>query len=383
LEKGRFRSGVVFLESTVNSSVRASVNSVKNRLRKLFDKNGFRYGPPYGIVVVLSGGVEKRLEELSGEFDERVIFLCPLVNNSVAAVLESRVLREYDILIPPSMFRSFTQVLEFFSLRKRVKRFEWAFWLGGSEKVPQGVLEVMNVEVEEEKIEEIWKRFGNAKEEVDVVFKAYPTVEEDELYASVRLYNSLKEWFEKYDLVTANCFKFLDRGVTACFSAFLAEKFVCEGDLQVAVNWLIVENFGYKPFMANLTDFDGESASFAHCTVPKSIVDNVVLTTHYESGKSVGIKGELKGEDFVVFRIEFINRKVLLRKAKKIEKNWQSNACRTQIHLAFDKTFKPLNCSHYLIIPCFSSDKCSYLYSQLKLAIDILSFMTGEKYDMV
>lgn len=60
--------------------------------------------------------------------------------------------------------------------------------------------------------------------------------------------------------------------------------------------------------MGNIAWIDREGEKtldliLAHCTAPLSIVNNYLLTTHFETGKGVGIKGFFNKEIGTLVRI--------------------------------------------------------------------------------
>jgi L-fucose isomerase-like protein len=115
---------------------------------------------------------------------------------------------------------------------------------------------------------------------------------------------------------------------------------------------------GQPAFMANVTevDQDSNSATFAHCTVPLGIVDSYEVTSHAETGKSVGLRGQFKPQEVTIVKVfgpdlsQFWVSEGTLVENLRVEGN-----CRTQIRVSLKEPVdyfleKPL-ANHHLIVP--------------------------------
>ena len=111
--------------------------------------------------------------------------------------------------------------------------------------------------------------------------------------------------------VTVRCFDLVEQdGTTGCLAlARLADRGVaagCEGDVPSAVllRWLW-HLTGRTGWMANPSDVDLRRGELllAHCTVPLGMVEEYRLSTHFESGKGVGIDGTFRVGPVTVLRI--------------------------------------------------------------------------------
>ena len=125
----------------------------------------------------------------------------------------------------------------------------------------------------------------------------------DDLNAALVLYVALKKLIKKYELngLTIRCFDIIKKyRSTACLAlALLNEEGItagCEGDVPSVITMHIVNKLTNRSsFMANPSKFNYEDHSLmlAHCTVPLNMVTSYKLTTHFESGLGIGVKGEL------------------------------------------------------------------------------------------
>jgi L-fucose isomerase-like protein len=134
-----------------------------------------------------------------------------------------------------------------------------------------------------------------------------------ELEQVVRVYVALKQAIERHslDAITVRCFDLvLDLHTTGCFGlAQLTDEGViagCEGDLvsTVGMLWAYIL-LGQIPWMANPAQLDEASNTLwlAHCTVPRRIVQDYGLRSHFESGLGVGIQGTLPNGLVTLLRI--------------------------------------------------------------------------------
>ena len=165
------------------------------------------------------------------------------------------------------------------------------------------------------------------------------------LDGALYFYSALKRIVERYNLsgFTLRCFDLLaPYKNTSCLAfGILNEEGItaaCEGDVPSLLTMYFVKALtGMPSFQSNpsTVNFKENSILFAHCTLPLNMTQKYSLTTHFESGFGIGIKGEmplgkisvlklapsLKGEESVGF-------------SGNIKKNLSlPNYCRTQIEV--------------------------------------------------
>ena len=116
----------------------------------------------------------------------------------------------------------------------------------------------------------------------------------------------------RLDAVTVKCFTLLHKtGITGCLALSQINDTEnlsagCEGDIPSTFTMMLVRFLtGQSAFMANVTEVDqaSNSAVFAHCTVPLGIVDSYEVTSHAETGKSVGLRGQFKPQEVTIVKI--------------------------------------------------------------------------------
>ena len=141
------------------------------------------------------------------------------------------------------------------------------------------------------------------------------------------------------DAITVACFGLIGKiGNTICLPVSAMNDYgfpaACEGDLCSATGMMIVKRLtGKIPWMANLSFADREAAIFSHCTVQKSLLDKMEVTTHYETGKYAAVKGEMKRQNVTIFRIDRKLEYCFLSLGEIIDNCNSPLACRTQVKI--------------------------------------------------
>ena len=147
------------------------------------------------------------------------------------------------------------------------------------------------------------------------------------------------------DAVTVRCFDFLGQLRTSgCVAlAELNDTGVvagCEGDVAGAVAMLLArEVLGSASWIANpaVVEDDAGRMMLAHCTVAPSLVDDLELHTHFESGLGIGLRGRFRPGPVTLLRLG----------GRRLEQRWivdatildtgaSSDLCRTQVTLAVE-----------------------------------------------
>ncbi|MBQ1653193.1 MAG: hypothetical protein II060_05345, partial [Bacteroidales bacterium] len=163
------------------------------------------------------------------------------------------------------------------------------------------------------------------------------------------------------DAITVGCFGLIGKvGNTICLPVSAMNNCgfpaACEGDLCSATGMMIVKRLtGKIPWMANLSYADREAAIFSHCTVQQNLLDKMEVTTHYETGKYAAVKGEMKGGEVTIFRIDRKLENCFLSLGEIVGNCDSPMACRTQVKVKmsvkglFSLREFPLG-NHHLII---------------------------------
>ncbi|MCU0261596.1 MAG: hypothetical protein MUE78_11300, partial [Ilumatobacteraceae bacterium] len=116
---------------------------------------------------------------------------------------------------------------------------------------------------------------------------------------------------DRLDAIAVRCFDFLgDLHTSGCVA--LAELndtgtvAGCEGDVAGTMGMLLVRALLDRPsWIANpaQVDTDSNRLLLAHCTVAPSMVDDVELHTHFESGIGIGLRGSFRPGPVTLLRI--------------------------------------------------------------------------------
>ena len=171
--------------------------------------------------------------------------------------------------------------------------------------------------------------------------------DEQVLDGALNIYSALKRLIAKYDLkgLTVRCFDLLgEYKNTACLAlALLNEEGItagCEGDVPTMLTMHMLRALtGRSSFQANPSyiNHDNNTVIFAHCTLPLNMSSEYELTTHFESGLGIGIKGIMHLGEVSICKI-FINQKHNLDNCVAITGKIKENLslacyCRTQINV--------------------------------------------------
>jgi len=165
-----------------------------------------------------------------------------------------------------------------------------------------------------------------------------------DLEENVKVYIALKQVIEKYnlDVISVRCFDLvLDQKTTGCFAlAQLTDEDIiagCEGDLVSTLSMLWTSKLlGQIPWMANPAQLneDNNTLWLAHCTVPRSIVEEYTLRSHFESGIGVGIQGTITDGPVTLLRIGGKNLdKLWLVEGEIMQSGNSEDLCRTQVEV--------------------------------------------------
>lgn len=165
----------------------------------------------------------------------------------------------------------------------------------------------------------------------------------DEVEKALDVYGATKRIMEKHKLqaVTIRCFGLLSAiHTTGCLAmAILNSEGVpaaCECDTKSAVSMSILYALTGEPsFMANPSCMDPEKSEiiFAHCTLPISMPDSYILTTHFESGIGVAVSGEMAPGPMTIFKCNDDLTRHYAGEAELLETLHRQDLCRTQMRL--------------------------------------------------
>lgn len=233
----------------------------------------------------------------------------------------------------------------------------------GADVVPIKMEELKNLfsEITDEECKDDFNDLTNNSQEI-----TEPT--NKDIINNIKVYLAMKKLVKKYklDAVTLRCFDLvLDLGTTGCLalSRLNDEGIIagCEGDMVSTIGMLLVyKKTGRVPWMANPSrlNIENNSLIIAHCTVPRTIVKEYTIRSHFESGIGVGIQGTFAKGDVTIFRIGGNDLdKVWLANGEIVSTSKEEDLCRTQIEVKLnsdsnvaDLLTNPLG-NHLIIVP--------------------------------
>ena len=145
---------------------------------------------------------------------------------------------------------------------------------------------------------------------------------------------------EQLTAMTIRCFDIVNAcGTTSCLAlALLNDEGIvagCEGDMQTVITMVLAQRLcGKKAFMANPSTLTNEYSLLAHCTLPLTMCNEIVMRSHFESLKGVAIQGLLPTTDYTIMKWggKQLN-KYFVAEAKALPIDYSNHFCRTQIKL--------------------------------------------------
>lgn len=182
---------------------------------------------------------------------------------------------------------------------------------------------------------------------------------------------------ERLDAVTVECFSLLmETSVSGCFALSLLNDLQestagCEGDVPATFTMLLGRLLTGQPgFMSNVTHIDeGDNAAiFAHCTLPTKLAESYEITSHFETGLSIGIRGTWKQQDVTVFKVfgEDLSE-YWVSDGKIVDNLVNETGCRTQVRVELSEDvnyfLERSLANHHIIFPGKHADKIRRFFS--------------------
>ncbi|RLG46737.1 MAG: hypothetical protein DRO06_03935, partial [Thermoproteota archaeon] len=316
------REGALRLAEKALSHLESALKSsgVEVEEARVLTEPGERARGP-AVVGVATGGTERIvLSAVSGV--PAVLAATPLANSLPAALEVSSALRERGQLVRVAYFSSWSDVEAGALLRgirvseaaSRLLRLKIGSYGGPSDWLVSSWLSGLDVRVLP--LGEVLGPLG----EPGGLGEAWSSVPRREVERAYSIYLGMKRSIEEngLDAVTVRCFDLLEEGVTACLALALlnSEGVVagCEGDLRALFSMALLSYVSGRPaWMANPISVEGRRIRLAHCTFPLAEAVEFGLTTHYESGLSVGIAATPpEGSPVTMLRVSGDLREALL-----------------------------------------------------------------------
>ena len=323
----------------------------------------------FDIVLIGSGGTENLFLKQFKDKEEPIVILSTSRNNSLPAALEIKTYLENKnklcFLLSgeekhiASMLKHIATIISAYHNLKdnRLGVIGGASsWLIASPVDAKTIYTNFKIHVVKIKMSELDKLIEETEKEM-LDKKEVPHANElinkykdkEVIHQALVIYVALKKLVRKYELkgLTIKCFDLLKKYKnTACLAlALLNEEGItagCEGDIFSLLTMHVVQALtGRSAFMANPSKFNYEDHSIllAHCTVPLNMTSSYSLTTHFESGLGIGVRGEMPEGRVTICKIApdyTLDNCVCLPASIKENPNLEGY-CRTQIVVSLDE----------------------------------------------
>lgn len=385
--------GLIQLRSTLSASDVALKEETAAFLAKLNEKKQFAFVKPNDhdptLFLVLTGGSEEYVVDLYHKHRPPYLIMPTGERNSLAASLEIMAFLKRKGL-PAYLLYGSNQATMLSKAAQAYNALTYlrssrlgviggsSSWLIASKVDPKKVKNLLGVSLIDIPMKEALGYYDEHLLPKEGLLGRFEdkTRRKEELRQALYVYGALKKLIEVHHLdgLTMKCFDLISaRQVTACLAfGLLNEEGIiagCEGDIPSALTMMIAYGLtGQAPFMANPAsmDINTREAVYAHCTLPFSMVKDYTLDTHFESGLSFAIKGQLDKRDITAIKLSPDLSSIRAIEGKIIGNPDQSRLCRTQIQVQFDEDLTPLLQSPY-------GNHLIFAYGRLKGEIEALA----------
>ena len=196
----------------------------------------------------------------------------------------------------------------------------------------------------EELLAEIGKN-SYADNEYTEAFKKQ-TFPAEEIQKALYVYGAFQRLADKYGLcgVSVRCFDLLDSvHTTGCLGLSILNSLGvyggCEGDMPALLSMVLLGSVTGEPvFMCNPSRFDtkGKCATFAHCTVPTTMLKGYCLNTHFESGIGAAVQGTFEEGGCTIFKCAGDLSRFYAQEGEILDTPFSDMLCRTQVRIGLD-----------------------------------------------
>ena len=221
-------------------------------------------------------------------------------------------------------------------------------WLIASDYAPDTVMDKLGLGFisipMEELLEEI--RQNRYEENAYTALFLQQAFDRGEIGKALAVYGAFQRIVTRYGLcgVSVRCFDLLDTvHTTGCLGLSILNSLGvyggCEGDMPTLLSMAVLGSVTGEPlFMCNPRRFDTGAgcATFAHCTVPTTMLESFRLNTHFESGIGVAVQGRFETGGCTLFKCEGDLSRYFVREGKILETSFSDMLCRTQIRVGLD-----------------------------------------------
>lgn len=221
-------------------------------------------------------------------------------------------------------------------------------WLIASDYAPDTVMDKLGLGFVSIPMDELLEEINHNRYEDNpftLLFKKQ-AFDQNELEKALHVYGAFQRIVDRYQLcgVSVRCFDLLDTvHTTGCLGLSILNSLGvyggCEGDMPTLLSMAILGSITGEPlFMCNPSRFDTKAgcATFAHCTVPTTMLESFCLNTHFESGIGVAVQGTFEEGDCTLFKCEGDLSRYFVQEGTILETPFSNMLCRTQIRVGLD-----------------------------------------------
>ena len=324
------------------------------------------------LIYVQTGGSENLFQELLPSLPRPITLLTNGIMNSLAASIEILTYSQQNNIKSEIIHgeieyiaKRLTELQKIFQTKQILSKARIGVigvpsdWLIASNVDKQKAKEKFGCEILDININELIElsqQDYDIDSELVSELKKRPFAEE-ELKKALNIYGAMKTLIEKYQLtgITLRCFDLLDTlHSTGCIAlALLNSEGIpasCEGDVPSLITMMILNSlFGEAGFMVNPSSLNIENNSMivAHCTLPINMTKSYSLTTHFESGIGVAVKGQLPEQKAMIFKVSPNLDDYFVSEIDITSNLCETNLCRTQIEIILKEDVR-----------CFITEPC-------------------------
>ncbi len=360
----------------------------------------------HSFIFVGSGGTERAMADFiqANEVKDPIILLAHETGNSLPAAMETRAYLQKEghvarVIHAPleDILKLIQQWNEFVEIENQIRNSrlgifgEPSSWLIASNVDPVKVKERWGVTILQFPLTDVTGKLENelteeGMERVEDFVKSAIGVEVpiEDIQDAGKITQSMVQLVteNKLDAVTLQCFALFEQTeVTGCFALSHLNDVDglvagCEGDIPSTFTLMVAKLFTKEAaFMANVVEADEQKNTvvFAHCTTPTDILANYDITTHFETGQSVAVRGEFDEQPVTVLKVfgedltdYWVSGGII------VENNVDECGCRTQIRVRLDEPVR------YFLDESLANHHVILMGNYSKILEDFFSFVLGE-----
>jgi L-fucose isomerase-like protein len=341
------------------------------------------------LIFIGTGGTENDVADFLNAVDgvTQVTILSYDQRNSLPASMEIRAYLEKNGVRARIMHKPLVQLRDllgrysrYSEILEKIKNSRLGIigkpstWLIASTVEPEKVVQEWGIEMVDIPIEQLTKRLAAEADKKSITaIGEFQTnahcqdVTDLEVQKAGTVLQRLEEIVreQRLDAVTVQCFTLLqDTGISGCFSLSSLNDVTdlvagCEGDVPATFTMMLSKAITRNAsFMANVASVDVElnTTVFAHCTIPLSLTEEYEITTHFETGMSIGVRGKMAPTEVTVFKVFGDDlSKFWVSSGTVLENLVNETGCRTQIRVMMDEPveyfLEESFANHHIIIP--------------------------------